>query len=177
MFEVRLGENSCRECELHLFALLRANDKEFSRLVETTSVLLRHLSHPASGEALIPWVNRDRAPPWLVALLSEMQAAPAPLETIAHWQRRSGRSAEHLARTCRRHLNCTLTETIVRFRLEHVKRAIMTSNEKVMTMAFAAGFENLSYFYRRFRQLEGCTPKQWQARHTSYAAVPGSVGA
>jgi AraC family transcriptional regulator, dual regulator of chb operon len=171
-FGIKIGEKACRECESHLFNLLLNDGRDISGLVETTSVLLRHLFEPAPGEGLIPLANRDHVPPWLVALLAEMEAAPAPLENIAHWQRRSGRSPEHLARTFRHHLNCTLTEVIVRLRLEHVKRAIMSGDEKVMTTAFAAGFENLGYFYRRFRQLEGCSPKQWQARQINDTTIP-----
>ncbi len=170
--QARLTEGPTRECEQHLHALLQADPAAAAPLLETACVLLRHLLHPRLGSALTPVILEAGAPRWLDNLVREMYAAPAPLENITHWQRRSGRSPEHLARTCRRFLGCTLTDLLVRLRLQHVKAGMRAGHEKIAALAFGAGFQNLGYFYRRFQRLEGCSPKQWEARHASDAAVP-----
>ena len=170
--QARLNEVQTRECEQHLHGLLQADPAAAAPLLETACVLLRHLLNPPLGTPLMPVALEAGAPRWLHSLVREMYAAPAPLETIAHWQRRSGRSPEHLARTCRRFLGCTLTDLLVRLRLQHVKAGMRAGHEKIAALAFGAGFQNLGYFYRRFQRLEGCSPKQWEARHASDAAVP-----
>ncbi len=112
------------------------------------------------------------APPvWLEEWRSEMQAASDTVsESIRYWQKRSGRSAEHLARTCRMFYRCTPTDLLNQARIERAKSLLVTTDEKVISIAYACGFENLANFYRNFSVRTGMTPGTWRKR--GVATIP-----
>lgn len=138
------------------------------------------------GGRLLAWVTRavealaarpaeDAAvatpPAWLVALLRDL-AEPAFLaEPIGWWQRRSGRSKEHLARACRRHCGATLTELLQRARIARAQRLLLAGDLKVTTLAYETGFGHLGHFHAVFKRATGLTPGEWQRRH-AVATVP-----
>ena len=85
----------------------------------------------------------DRSPPpSLGAMLDDLASGSHLAEPIGWWQRRSGRSKEHLARACRRYCGASLTELLQRARLARAQRLLAT----------------------------GLTPRAWQRRHA--ATVP-----
>ncbi len=115
--------------------------------------------------------ENQKCPDWLEAVRLELAAMPQALpEPIAYWQRRSGRSPEHLARSCRRFYGITFSELINRARIERAQFLLRTTDEKVTTIAYDCGFENLAHFYRVFARLTGHTPGIW--RKAGAVAVP-----
>ncbi|WP_221031564.1 helix-turn-helix domain-containing protein [Actomonas aquatica] len=51
-------------------------------------------------------------------------------------------------------------------RLDHAERLLRSGRHSVTGAAFSSGFEDLSYFYRLFRQRRGVPPKQWMEAQT-----------
>lgn len=113
-----------------------------------------------------------QAPPlWLEKWREEMSGAGEEIaEPIGFWQKRSGRSPEHLARSCRTFYECTPTDILNHHRIERAKMLLGATDEKVISVAFACGFGNLANFYRNFNSRTGMTPKAWRGR--GGAAVP-----
>jgi AraC family cel operon transcriptional repressor len=98
------------------------------------------------------------APEWLaraVAALHEPGRPPAGLEAFF---RMAGRSREHVARACRRHLRLSPTELLDRLRMDHAARLLEQTDMPVLEIGFACGFANPSLFHRRFRAAFGRTP-------------------
>lgn len=114
---------------------------------------------------------RPAAPDWLADLRRQMENPALVARDIHYWQQASGRSKEHLARACRRFYGVPPTDLLNRLRIEHVKLRLRTSSEKLAALALEAGFGNLGYFYRVFRQQVGCSPRRWR-RSQDGATVP-----
>jgi AraC family transcriptional regulator len=54
-------------------------------------------------------------------------------------------------------------QLVLRTRLHRAAVRLRTSDEPISTIAFDAGFGDLSTFNRRFRRLMGCSPGAWRA--------------
>lgn len=117
-------------------------------------------------------LSRSAAPPpWLEAWRREVFALSERLEEpIGCWQKRCGRSPEHLARSCRAHYGLTPGELLNRARIERAKLLLRTTDEKVITVAFSCGFSNLANFHRHFLRATGTTPRLW--RNVAATTVP-----
>lgn len=161
---VLLGDEARRELRQLIFRLMDAN-REPESLV-TAWIRAAHAqnrSHPSPGTP----------PAWLSSLCRELQNPSFLTEPIGFWQKRAGRSAEHLARCCRRFYGAPLNELINRARVSRVQYLLQTTDDKVTTIAFAVGYNNLAHFYRVFERLTGETPHSWKKR-ASARLVPGS---
>lgn len=118
-----------------------------------------------------PLLQDAAIPEWLEAFRRELFEKSADLtQTIRFWQRRSGRTPEHLARSCRRYYGVTPSELVNLARVERARYLLRTSEEKVITIAFESGFANLAHFYRVFNRVTGQTPSDWRRKKT--ATVP-----
>ena len=99
-----------------------------------------------------------------------MEAGEEIAEPIQYWQKKSGRSPEHLARSCRAFYLCTPTDLLNQRRIDRAKILLRSTDEKVISIAFACGFGNLANFYRNFSARAGMLPTTW--RHQAAATVP-----
>jgi len=119
-----------------------------------------------------PGLARAEPPEWLEAWRRELaEAGPDRLaEPIGDWQRRSGRTPEHLARSCRRYYGVTPSAMLGAARIDRVKLLLRAGNEKVITVAMECGFQNMAHFHRLFATHAGMTPRQW--RRDPSVAVP-----
>lgn len=161
---VLLGDDARRELRLLIFRLMDIN-----RDAEALITAWVRAAHARNRSAVSP----DSPPAWLSALHHDLQNPDLLPEPIGFWQKRAGRSAEHLARSCRRFYGIPLNELINRARIARVQYLLQTTEEKVTTLAFAVGYNNLAHFYRVFERLIGETPHSWR-RRTSTRLVPGS---
>lgn len=161
-FHVNLPESNWSHAEAGLLALLRRQDH--SGLIRACLRMVEAFAHSPRGKG-------ESVPMWLAEIRQDMEQPQLLGRGINFWQKRSGRSKEHFARTCRRHYGVSPTDLLNRLRIEHVQLRLRTSNEKLSTLAMEVGFENLGYFYRLFRRQVGCTPRRWRISHSD-PAVP-----
>ena len=142
-------------------------------LLHTVTALWRWLAESpfaAGRESLGP--SESRPPEWLAQLAADWNDPELLREPFSYWQKRSGRSAEHFSRSCRRYFGAPPSELLNRARIECVKAQLRATNGKIVTLAFDAGFQHLGFFYRTFRRLEACTPREWVARELAKASSP-----
>jgi AraC-like DNA-binding protein len=76
-------------------------------------------------------------------------------------------SPYHFLRTFRRVTGLPPHQYVLRTRLHRAAVRLRTSDEAISTIAFDAGFGDLSTFNRRFRRLMGCSPGDWRAGRTA----------
>lgn len=76
-----------------------------------------------------------------------------------------GRSREHVSRTLRMETGQTLSQWIQKLRLEWAASALHMGDSPISNIALDAGFENLGYFYRKFRENFEMTPRGYRRRH------------
>ncbi|MGZ2484072.1 AraC family transcriptional regulator of arabinose operon [Rhizobium pisi] len=53
----------------------------------------------------------------------------------------------------------------LRARMDHAKQLLVTTDEKIETVAAMVGMDDAFYFSRVFHDREGCTPREFRARH------------
>lgn len=161
---LREAETAVLEQEMRTWLVAAPGDPV--RLVEVTARLMRCLVAPAPG-------GRGAAvPEWLQKWSADLAVPALVPEPLAFWQKRSGRSPEHLARSCRRFYGAAPTELINRARVAWVQERLRRGDDKVVAVALEAGFQNLGYFYRTFRRIVGATPQAWRSTQAVDAAVP-----
>ena len=53
-------------------------------------------------------------------------------------------------------------ELIIELRLEYAKKMLLNSDMTIDEIAQECGYQNLTYFYRKFKELYHCTPKEYK---------------
>ncbi len=69
-----------------------------------------------------------------------------------------GYNAQYLGRIFQRTYRQSLAEAIRKARISHAKSLLLHTNHNVGEIARLSGFEDITYFQRVFKQLEGITP-------------------
>lgn len=93
--------------------------------------------------------------------LSEPGAWALPISVLA---RRCGYQPDYLNRRIKQETGLTLSQFRDRTRLQHARTAL-AAGEPVSRAAQAAGFEDVNYFTRWFRQQTGQPPALWRRNH------------
>lgn len=60
-------------------------------------------------------------------------------------------------------MNCSVSTYIIRRRLKHACLLLATTEESVIEIATASGFDNVSYFNRTFKKYIGMTPLEYRS--------------
>jgi AraC family cel operon transcriptional repressor len=107
----------------------------------------------------------DAAPEWLATWAATLNDPVHLREPLGWFQHRAGRSAEHLARECRRHFGAPPSELLNQARIRQAKRRLLESDAKVIDVALDCGYQNLGYFHRTFLRLAGSTPRHWRLKN------------
>lgn len=76
----------------------------------------------------------------------------------------AGLSPSAFSRAFKQATRKTFTEFLIEIRLGHAARRIQDTDHTVAEIAFACGFENLSYFNRRFLRKYGLTPRKYREK-------------
>jgi AraC family transcriptional regulator len=84
--------------------------------------------------------------------------------TLTALAREAGMSPYHFLRTFRHVTGMTPRQYVLRTRLMRAAVRLHSSAEAVSEIAYAAGFNDLSTFNRRFRKLVGVNPARWRQR-------------
>jgi len=71
-------------------------------------------------------------------------------------------SKSHFSRSFKNELGVSPTEYILQERLKLAKKYLKSSDNQVQEVCFMAGFKNITYFIRAFKQHFGVTPKAFQ---------------
>lgn len=77
----------------------------------------------------------------------------------------AGITSRHLARRFHQALGRTVTEELLRKRLEEVKILLRRTSFPVVELAPAAGFRSIHYLHRKFREAFGMTPLEYRKMH------------
>ena len=55
---------------------------------------------------------------------------------------------------------------LISYRLERACSLLLHTAQPVTDIALECGFENISYFIRKFREEKGCTPREYRVKHS-----------
>lgn len=96
-------------------------------------------------------------------LVAEIRANPAAFSDARAIVRRSGFGATRLFELFRQHYQTTPADLLLRARISTAKRLLLDSDDGLLEIATAVGFESLSVFHEHFRRLNGLTPIYYRA--------------
>jgi len=103
-------------------------------------------------------------PDWLNQALIEFAQPPHLSAGVRGLAELADRSPEHVSRTIRRCFGHTATQYVNDLRLQYAARQLRMTSDPILQIAGDAGFENVGYFYRRFKQRFETTPRRFRLR-------------
>ncbi|MCL2127318.1 MAG: AraC family transcriptional regulator [Treponema sp.] len=106
--------------------------------------------------------NPGQIPKWLRWLSLEMLKTENFKKGLPALYKLSGKSQEHLARTCKKYLNKTPSQLVNVIRLEHSAKLLITTNISIIDISEECGFESLSYYYHRFKEYYSLSPRKFR---------------
>jgi AraC family cel operon transcriptional repressor len=104
------------------------------------------------------------APDWMMRACDAMADPQALRSGVPALVKFSGRSHEHVSRTFRRLLGQTPSAYVNTVRMDHAARHLATSNTPISEIALDCGIDDLSHFYRLFRQIHGISPMRYRRK-------------
>lgn len=114
------------------------------------------------------------APAWLQSATALMHEEHNMREGMPRLRSIAGVSQAHLSREMRTHFGMPAVEWLAHVRLRHAAVLLATSVDSVSDIAERCGFDNSSYFGKRFRREYGVAPTAY--RHNLSAKVLGAEG-
>jgi AraC family cel operon transcriptional repressor len=100
--------------------------------------------------------------PWLHKVLDESNRVDVAELTVKMLTDESGVTFAHLCRTMKSCLGVTPTQYINQLRINRATYELASTNKQIIEIAYDCGFQNLSYFYRRFRNAHSISPRQYR---------------
>lgn len=104
-------------------------------------------------------------PHWLVTACQAARSPDVFRQGAAGFVEAAGRGHEHVCRITKKHLGVSPTVYVNRIRMEHAAMHLGSSDMPIMDVAMECGIENLSHFYKLFRESYGNTPSQYRKNH------------
>jgi len=132
------------------------------RRIDLESFLLDVLAIVTAPGSVAADDPKSPQPQWLrdataaFAAGDDLAGGPAALAELA------GKSTEHVNRTVRRCMGQTATDLVNTIRLDRAAHLLRMTGRPILTVALDAGYDNLGYFYRRFKQRFGVTPRAYR---------------
>lgn len=107
-------------------------------------------------------VQDQKYPAWLSLACRAMYEEENLRAGLPRFVEMSGVTRAHLTRVLKTYRQQTPTEFINEVRLRRAAMLLATTPADILDIAVDCGFENLSYFYRRFRRQFGKSPRAWR---------------
>ncbi len=151
-----LGAAAARQAEAFATHALMGADDRFA----TERLLLNLL---AITEAR-PQARGNRVPAWLHRVLLTLEDPAALAEGVQGMARTADLHPEHMAREIKRALGKRPTDLLNEARTQYAAARLLRSSDPVDQIAQECGLDNLSHFYKLFREAYGCSPVRFRRR-------------
>lgn len=104
-------------------------------------------------------------PHWLAFALDNFNTPEKFNEGIQGFVALTNRSVDHVNRVLQKHLQQTLTETVMKIRLQYASKQLIMTNSSIKSICFDCGFYSVCYFYRIFKKYTGHTPVEYRKKN------------
>ncbi len=150
-----------------LGALLADGDEGFA-LEETAFAVISNVQQSLNdGAAPTPALKQDERALAAAHYIDRRAEAPLTLDDVAA---SVGVSAFHLMRIFRRAIGVTPHQYLMRIRLLRAVQMLRDTEQPVTTIAYDAGWSDLSNFTRTFKREVGCSPGRFRLREGALRA-------
>ncbi len=151
-----------------LFALRRELDGNAPGSAEAVNLLVKlfliFCCRRAIENGLIASEAVEQTPPALEQLRSFLDHNYAGQHTLGSLAKQARCSRTYLCRAFKAYTGKRVFDYLIERRLQAAMLRLRGGNEKVLAIALDCGFNDLSYFNRKFKQLVGMTPTQMRAQ-------------
>jgi AraC-like DNA-binding protein len=113
------------------------------------------------AHAALPSPSLSRADR-IACYIARYYAAPLTADRIA---KAVGLHPNYAMRLFRNAFGTTMVDFLVQHRLSHAQRLLVTTDDPVIDVASAAGFQSLSRFNEAFKRACGCAPRDYRKAH------------
>lgn len=110
--------------------------------------------------------EKKQMPEWLEYTVEKMKEKDNFINGTEAMVRISSRTREHIARSMKKYCNCTISGFLDEIRLTYAANMLINSNLSVTDICYDSGYENLSWFYKKFRERYDCTPGEYRKMET-----------
>ncbi|WP_294898826.1 GH39 family glycosyl hydrolase [uncultured Eubacterium sp.] len=128
------------------------------------SYILNHLANPASGTA---GKGRDDRLFHALTYISEHYTEDLSLPDVAE---QVGLHPQYFSKYFREHMGLTLTEYINQLRIVNSLPLVMNSDQSLLDIALASGFNNYKTYNTAFKKMFHLTPYAWQKKQNKIRA-------
>lgn len=149
--------------DMALTAIARRLHAEFLRGDPASDLAMQGLALELAAEWTRFEVPAGRRPPWLDEAVRIIRAEFRGRIDLGELAARVGVHAVHLSRTFRRQLGVTMTEFIIRTRVEFAARLLSQTALPIGVIAAAAGFADQSHLGRVFRRTMGTSCRAYRS--------------
>lgn len=136
--------------------------RALGRLVTVLGIL-------ADGRAAAPAAIGAAAHPAVAATVARLEADPAEQWRLDDLARAVNLDAAYLGRLFAQHTGLTPISFLARVRAERAAGLLAHSTLSAAQVGAAVGWDDPTYFARRFRTLVGLTPSEYRRRHRAVA--------
>lgn len=134
--------------------------------IGSSEILSNHATQVLVSIARLPAANSpDLSHQRIGSLVRELEETFYDEWNIDRASARAGLSRRHFCQLFREITGMTFLEKLVDCRLSHAARLLAQGGHSITGVAFSSGFQDLSHFYRVFRQHHGMSPGKWIAKH------------
>jgi AraC family cel operon transcriptional repressor len=134
---------------------LDINSKSYNRLCRsiTSSILLfasndnAHFAHTA-------------IPGWIQDILDLLRSPYLYNMSVSEITKEIPYTKQHICNTFKKYMGQSITEYFLQQRLNYAKYLLLSTTDSVANIANITGFNNTSFFYRRFKQQFDVTPSE-----------------
>lgn len=130
---------------------------------KTISSALFYLSRNKGMESVFD--KSSGLPEWMDNVITQMNKPENYIPGLPRLLETAHMSQEHITREFRKYLNVTPTEFINSRRILYAADLVLEGKKSITEICFASGFNNVGYFYRKFRSQLGCSPKKYSDKN------------
>lgn len=147
---------------------LISSDNKLLIKAEVKSLLVELLSRYIM-DSQIPF--SEEQPLWFNSLLLQMSEKNNFTEGVPALIRLSGKTHSHICRLFKKHLDTTPNQYVNKLRLQYAENLLLNTSLEIIEICLEAGFENLSNFYKHFKEQFNTTPHQVRMQSKKFLYV------
>lgn len=95
----------------------------------------------------------------IISYIEEHYSEPVTLQQLADTV---SCNSQYLCRFFKEITGISPIQYLINCRIEHACTLLTDTTSSILEISMDCGFENVSYFIRKFKQLKGCTPKEYR---------------